>query len=686
MNKKLLASALSLAMLLSSTAALAEEIGDLPESDEPLVTDTWGYEWNFNTTSTWTTPSWSDPAVEGDTASYAQTGATNTNNFVGPDASNAKLITSTQYGNGGTTNCGKPSSFYGSKIVINDANGAAKTLADTEVLVSTDFMVPHDDIGGYILTPQSSKNIYNYTMAFSVELDGTMKMVNGCRWGGDDGFNVTIGKVTYGEWYNLMIKYKFQSSEGSGLGMRADVYLNGELVVPDFAAAYNGGGAVSFVNPVIAKDRHRFSTYDPFRSHGVDEGIVFDNVYVGNDMSRIPTETAIARVYDGNATDKTKLNVRFTKDVKDTLTAADFSVYTATGEAAATVNAIEWLDNREAVLTLSAELALYTDYIVAVTGNINKTFKTKLEKFWDFEDGTATGFVLNPRNGNSRIEADGTDSYNPTGKGARVWFGGKTASGAGTVIRESAAASVVSADKISAYNGPIMVNTDIMIPNERVIGGIVVGGQTYQNLKGSVSIRHTFDGEGTYTGTNLYVGDTVLKTGLELKKWYNLAVKMTELSANYAAIDQVYLDGEALMSASVNIGNNITERIMLLGQPNMSAAPVSDQIAFYDNVYIGQNLNYTNSKSTFNTTDGLNWTVSAGAKKNAGTMLVAVYDADTGALKEVKSAKFDVDPMESADATIALTDTTGTMKLFTWDNVEGLKPFVSPNAAFVTVE
>lgn len=702
MNKKLLASALSLAMLLSSTAALAEEIGDLPESDEPLVQDTWGYEWNYEDVATWSTPSWSDPAVEGDTATAAMNlveGKDNAGNIIYTPYNSSSvsgkegkgmLITGSVYGNPSqTVHNNKAYGAWGNKYLVNDSAGNVKGTDYTEVLVSTDFMVPRDGVGGRILVPHI--NYYNHGMAFSIELDGTMKMINGCRWGGDDGYNITLGKVTYGEWYNLMIKYTFNNhtSPNTG-GVHADVYINGELVAPNFFNRFASGQATDFYNNIIAETRHRAIG----RSHAVDEGIFFDNTYIGNDMSRIPTETAIARAYDGDVFDKTKLNVRFTKDVKDTLTAADFSVYTATGDAAATVNAIEWLDNREAVLSLSAKLAPYTDYIVGVTGNLSKSFKTKLEGFWNFDDGKDPGFFPNPRtygNGYVKPGTDALDSYNVTGKGIKAWYGGQTPERSDSLtVKNVAGASPFDTTAMGAYTGSLMINVDVMIPNEFVQGGIVFSGQAFGDMKGNVSFRHTFDSEGTYTGTNLYIDNTVLKTGLELKKWYNLSVAVTNLSSKAFAVDKVYLDGELLTSGSTVMGtaaDRYLNGIQLVGHPrgNRTGA-VTDEFAYFDNLYVGQNFAYTNSKSKFDTADGLNWTISAGAMKNAGTMLVAVYDADTGALKEVKSAKFDVDPMESADATFALTDTTGTMKLFTWDNVEGLKPFVSPNAAFVTVE
>ena len=72
-------------------------------------------------------------------------------------------------------------------------------------------------------------------------------------------------------------------------------------------------------------------------------------------------------------------------------------------------------------------------------------------------------------------------------------------------------------------------------------------------------------------------------------------------------------------------------------------------------------------------------------KLNRSTILFFRHFTDF-ALKEVKSGKFDVAPMEQQEVIFNLEDPTGTMQLFTWDSVDGLKPYVSPNASFLPVE
>jgi len=659
------------------SASVAASIPDTEGSDEPV---TWGYEWNYDNTSNWLTPSKSIPEERGDTATATVENEANTADLKGQDGTNAKLVTASKYGNGATTSHYKPTSYYGTRYTVWDTNATQKYFGDTEILVSTDFMVPHDNIGAYILTPQSTVNQWNFQMAFSVELDGTMAMVNGCRWGGDDGYRVNIGKVNYGEWYNLKIKYSFASHNSAGTGgIVADVYLNDELVVSGFQARYAVGSAMSFNNSIIAVDRHR-SIGD---SNAVDEGVVFDNTYIGNDMTILPTEQKIARVYDANLTDKTKLNVRFTQDgMKDTLTASDFVLKNTNDELVANVTDLAWVDNREVVLTLDSETIANTEYSVTVKDTLKKSFKTKLEAFWDFDDGTAKNFSANYRNLNSAFRADDQNSYQTLGKSLAVYFGGSTPSGDGSIPAKGAAGVTPFSENFASYTGPLTISTDIMIPNNRVTGGIVFGSAHYADFKGNVSIRSSYDGE-TYTGTKLYFNDTALSE-IELKKWYNLTLKVTELSNSNTVIDAIYLDGTCVMDTPTALGTKALDRLLLLGVPKIESGRVTDQIAYYDNFYISPDLSYMNSKSEIVEHDAKCFTISAGPVRNEGIVFVAVYD-DSGALLEVKSTEFDVAPFETKTVNAQSPDAEGTVRVFRWNDADGIKPFVSPNASFAIV-
>jgi len=575
----------------------------------------WGYEWNYNLEKGWEEPSYGVPSANGETAVTAvvpnNNTTYNTKSVPNKDGS-GRLITGAITKNISPETHDKAYAPRGNQFYVYDINKNVKETGYSSVWVSTDFMVPRDEVGGYILAPHV--NYYNHSLAFHIDLEGNMQMHNINKNSTTE--SIDFGKVNYGEWYNLMIKYTFYNRNSADGGVRADVYLNGEQVATQ-SECYNrydiywisstqaedkkeiiNNGAVCFYNDIIAKTRVEYRDDNERRSHHLDEGIVFDNTYIGVDTSRLPYpiegDTLIARAY---SVDRTKIGIRFTKDKAD-LTAADVQVQDVNGNLVASgTGTIEWVgNNREAVVELDKKLAPYTDYEVVVNGITDaKLFRTKLEAVWEFEDvADVENFTINPRNSHTRFVIQ-TDTDNADNKVLGVWFGGQTPSGSGVVRRESAMACIIGGNTISDFSGTIEVSARVKLTNRDAIAGFVFGGKTYENLKEAVSIRHTVD-ENNEPISKLYFRDTDLGCKVELNKWHTLSVVLTEFSSGLTAIEEIRFDDKTYLNNENPhfIGDNKLCRIMLLGDPIITETNKTSQRVYYDDIRIASDTDWAN--------------------------------------------------------------------------------------------
>ena len=665
MKRKILAGIMSAALLMTTLpSAFAEDT-------------TWGFTWNYDNS---TAPiAVSSSVVADDTASAAIFNSAN-NGTISHDDGLAYIITAAKFANtnADTFTGVKRSGSYGINYTTNHA------ITDGSVLVSTDFMLGREGVGCYLLAPEVSGSVW-FPCALYVDKTGHMSMANGCRYGGDN-YSVDIADIDNYKWYNVAIKYTYVTD----YGIKADVYLNGEKKADEFCGRYDNTLTGNYLSAVICDNIDGYRT-GVGRSVDCNEGVYFDNTYIGNDFSKIEYNTMLSEVSQP-LDDYSKINAHFNQEVSNSLTASDIKVLDGSGAAYATVDSISWTDEQTAVLTLNKALGLNTEYTLtakAGTVDTSKSFKTKVEYLYNFDNEDMNYMNTYGRTANVSGNALSSDSYTTSGKGLELYKKGTfAASATAAFTRDTGYGVQILSDAITNYTGSIKISLDFMLESENINGAIAFNSTTYDNILASVEARSSFDADNNYTGTKLYFGkDTELAT-LEAKKWYRLNIDCTRLLGGTLVIESVSLDGTKVMTTGKAFTAGNISRISALAMPVTFSEGVTTNEKFHiDNLYIGTKNDYNESKAVYTqtkTSTGAELSVSAGANENAGTFIAALYNSD-GILKEARSSGFDAKNYSSADTTLTFENTvegTDSIKTFIWNDTETLKPYISPNTTY----
>lgn len=559
---------------------------------------------------------------------------------------------------------------------LSDVLSDSTVLAGKTIVVSVDFMRKSDGARGYVICPLYGEARWNDFLGIRIRDDGCLTCTGSTNY--QD--NCISEYIQPGRWYNVAVKYTFDAADNHP---SADVYVNGELMLDDIYYKYQKTLPIAFRTACLASTDSKWNSTDGLtRAYERDETLYIDNLYIGDDLTRVDYELGISRVTE-NPTDKKQLTLRYNRDAAKAAYENDMFLLSLTsGAAGPNVTGSVWTDDKTVVLTLDSEIEPAVTYYIstlsdAAAGKNAYAYKTKLEYFWSMDETENTYPKYFEKNNQDIARKYEQGRYDTDGKD----FDFKWCTAVGSARHNGIDTSKIK--YMNGYNilngklgtfktGVINVNMDFMLENPDLCGFIIA-----PRRDGAFPNFILLD------NLKLFAGETEIGT-IEPKKWYNISAVYHFVTGG--VVTDVYLDGELKVEALYNsYKNGITGISSLItantSDENFAISPRPDGRGEYfhiDNLYISADETYTNSAFEYSFA-GDAAAVSGGAIGKSGIVAAARYGAD-GKLKSIKLYDMKLDRTEKAayDVSLGTAEENDVIKYFIWNGASDMIPAINP--------